>query len=112
MDHLRPDQLAELLCLSKRTIYRAIQEKRLKTVLIRGNTWVKVPQEIKYMNPRDQLLKPTIVAKMLNVSVSAIYHHFWEGTLKGCIVLGRSVRIYTSGIVNYLEEKAKRKEEF
>ncbi len=98
MDHLRPDQLAELLCLSKRTIYRAIQDRRLKTIQIRGSTWVKVPQEIKHMSPRDQLLKPTIVAKILNVSVSAIYRQFWEGTLEGCIVLGHSVRIYKSEV--------------
>ncbi len=100
-EHLRPDQLADILLLSKRTIYRSMEKGKLEKVLIRGNVWVKVPEEIKEMKPGDVLLLPSNAAKLLAVSRSTIYRWFWEGRLTGTLLLGRTLRIYKSG-VDYL----------
>ncbi len=107
MDHLRPDQLAELLCLSKRTIYRAIQEKWLETIQIRGNTWVKVPEEVREMKLGDKMLRPSDVAKTLAVSRSTIYRWFWEGRLSGCSLNGQTLRIYESSVNFFISEAEK-----
>ncbi len=113
MDHLRPDQLAELLCLSKRTIYRALAQGSaggFKKITIRGQTRVVVPEEVKTMKLGDCLLRPNDVARALDVSRSTIYRLYQEGRLMGCMIAERNLRIYKSGIVSYLEEKARRKE--
>lgn len=104
MEHLRPDQMAELLLVTIRTIYRAIEKGTFERVLVRGRTRVKIPEEIKEMKPDDYLLRPSDVAKTLNVSRSTIYRWFWEGRLAGTLLFGRTLRLFKSGIDAFISE--------
>ena len=103
MDHLRPDQLSELLSLSKRTIYRGIEQGWISTIELRGHTRAIIPQEVQDMAPGDRLLKPSEVAKMLAVSVSTIYRWAAEGQLAGCIIGDRTVRLFESGVKGFVK---------
>lgn len=41
----RPDEVAEILCLSKRTIYRMIRDGRLSAVRFGKGPW-RIPKEV------------------------------------------------------------------
>lgn len=53
-------------------------------------------------NPTDKLLKPHIVAKMLDVSRMTIYRLYHYGELEGLRTSPRNIRIFQSSIDKYL----------
>jgi len=104
MTHLRPDQLSTLLAISKRTIYRALDEGWLEKVTVRGQTRVIIPQEVQTMAPGDRLLKPAEVARTFKVSVSAIYRWAAEGKLDFVKIAGHTIRILESSVKNIIAD--------
>ncbi len=59
-----------------------------------------VPEEARAMDQGDELLSPTHVAKMFDLTPGSIRRWFWEGKLRG-IKLGEhngSVRIFKSSV--------------
>jgi excisionase family DNA binding protein len=102
MNHLRPDQLAELLRVSKRTIYRGLQQGWIDKTKVRGQTRAIIPQEVRDMMSGDRLLRPVEVARTLSVAVSTIYRWFWEGRLAGCSFGSRTIRLFESGVRGFV----------
>lgn len=99
-DYLRPDQLAKILQMSKRQCYRVFPR-----VEVKGKNLMVVPEELKAMEPGDRCLKPSTVAKLLNVHKTTIYRWFWEGKLSGFKLPGykTTLRIFESSVKKLIE---------
>ncbi len=101
-EFLRPDQLCSIVKISKRQSYRVFER-----VNIRGIPMMRVPQEIRSMEPGDKLLKIGEAASLLRVSNSTVNRWFWEGKLSGT-KLGNddksSIRIFLSSVNKLIED--------
>jgi len=103
--------MADLLRVSKRTIYRALKEERIEQALVRGRTVIKVPIELQSMQHRgDRLLKPNEVAEILQCSRTSVYRWFNEDELSGLMLWGETLRLYESGVEAFIEIREYNKE--
>lgn len=105
-EHLNHDQMAQLLNVAKRTVYRICIP-----VTVRDYTRFLIPEAVKEVDEKERLLKPSHVAKILNVHKSWIYRHYHEDKLKG-VQFGNpdrpTLRIFESHVKELLEEERKR----
>lgn len=100
--------MADILRVSKRTIYRAMKIDALDQVMVRGHVMVKVPLEIQTMQSKgDRLLRPAEVAEIFQCHMSSIYRWFHEGQLDGFLLGGEdgTLRIYESSVKAFIENK-------
>lgn len=106
MHHYRPDQAAEILQMSKRTIYRAIEEGILEKVIVRGRVKVFLPLEVYELHSRgENLMRPKALAEIFSIHPSSIYRWFHEGQLDGVIVGRDTIRILESSAKSFAEAK-------
>lgn len=107
--YYRPDEVAEFIRVSKRTIYRMIAEGQLGVVKLRTASSWRVPRGaivelVGEINWQDgtRYLKPSEVAGILNVSRSSIYRWFWEGKLKGFKISKGTLRFPVSAVEEFM----------
>lgn len=100
-EHLRIDQLSEIIQISQRQIYRTMER-----VDVRGNTYFKVPQEVREMDPNDRMMKTKEVSILFSIHQATANRWFNEGKLKG-IKLGEGnscIRIFKSSVDELLKK--------
>ncbi|MFQ5646267.1 MAG: helix-turn-helix transcriptional regulator [bacterium] len=56
------------------------------------------------LDSKEKMLRPNIVAKMLDVSRMTVYRLFQYGELEGLRTSPRNIRIYKSSVFKYLEK--------
>lgn len=105
MEHMRPDQMAKLIRVSKRTVYRMLQEGVLDEGLLRGRMVVKVPLELqKLIQVNDRLLRPAEVAAIMQASRSSVYRWFHEDEIDG-IMIGETLRLFESAVADFVKRR-------
>jgi len=100
-EHLRIDQLSEIIQRSRRQIYRTMER-----VDVRGNTYFRVPQEVREMDPNDRLMKTKEVSILFSIHQTTAIRWFNEGKLRG-VKLGEGnscIRIFKSSVDKLLKE--------
>ena len=106
MEYLRPDQMAKVLRVSKRAIYRALKDGFLDQAMCRGRMVVKVPKEIQSMESKgDRLLRPSEVADIFQCGRSSVYRWFHEDKLTGIEVLAGTLRLYESSVQAFMAKR-------
>jgi excisionase family DNA binding protein len=61
------------------------------------------------MSLKESLVKPSVVARRLDMSRSSVYRLFWEGMLQG-VKFGKTIRIYESSVEQLIAEGEKLQE--
>lgn len=96
----RPDELAEIFRLSRRTVYRMIEQGEIKAVRFGDNGPWRVPAtEIPTIPDSTtkeiigRLERPSDTAKRLGISRSSVYRLYNEGKLAGIQVGENTIRI-------------------
>jgi len=92
---LRPDEAAERLGVSRRTIYRLLRRGELEAQQVRGC------QRINPEGLPGPLMRPREAAERLAVSPSTIYRWVAEGIIRG-VKVGGSVRVVRGEIEEIL----------
>jgi excisionase family DNA binding protein len=98
----RPDEAAELLKLTKRTLYRFIKNQFFETENIRG--LMMVNSDILIRAQTDELLTPIEIARMFRISKTIVYNLFNDGAIEG-VKFYRTIRIWKSSLLKFLERE-------
>jgi excisionase family DNA binding protein len=106
----RPDEVASVLGISRRTVYRMIKDKRLFAIktsplcsrIPRENLLRLVEGEVDMIG--EKLLRPADVARQLAVSRSTVYRWYWEGKLRGAIIGAHTLRISEKSVREMIDK--------